>query len=173
MSILLFNLTRAAAFVWSQSSRQGLFPAEHAGMGGVDGYSIRAVSVGKTDADMFSCEGCVDKLAEGAVGERSGREIARLGELRAAAPGGDPVALGSESRCATTGEGGENNNEPNTMYPPLYVAGYDKRRCSIQIKNYVPNRLDESQHDEKYMQGHLIVHHNGEMKETPAEKLQK
>jgi Amt family ammonium transporter len=31
--------------------------------------------------------------------------------------------------------------------------------------------LDETQHNEKYMQGHLIVHHNGEMKETPAEKL--
>jgi Amt family ammonium transporter len=30
--------------------------------------------------------------------------------------------------------------------------------------------LDETQHNEKYMQGHLIVHHNGEMKETPAEK---
>jgi len=33
--------------------------------------------------------------------------------------------------------------------------------------------LDESQHNEKYMQGHLLVHHNGEMKETPAEKLLK
>jgi Amt family ammonium transporter len=30
--------------------------------------------------------------------------------------------------------------------------------------------LDETQHNEKYMQGHLIVHHNGEMKETPVEK---
>ena len=30
--------------------------------------------------------------------------------------------------------------------------------------------LDETQHNEKYMQGHLIVHHNGEIKETPAEK---
>lgn len=30
--------------------------------------------------------------------------------------------------------------------------------------------LDESQHNEKYMQGHLLVHHNGEIKETPAEK---
>ena len=33
--------------------------------------------------------------------------------------------------------------------------------------------LDETQHNEKYMQGHLLVHHNGEMKETPAEKLVK
>ncbi len=33
--------------------------------------------------------------------------------------------------------------------------------------------LDETQHNEKYMQGHLLVHHNGEMKETPAEKLLK
>jgi ammonium transporter, Amt family len=31
--------------------------------------------------------------------------------------------------------------------------------------------LDESQHNEKYMQGHLLVHHNGVLKETPAEKL--
>jgi len=31
--------------------------------------------------------------------------------------------------------------------------------------------LDETQHNEKYMQGHLLVHHNGEIKETPAEKL--
>jgi Amt family ammonium transporter len=31
--------------------------------------------------------------------------------------------------------------------------------------------LDETQHNEKYMQGHLIVHHNGDMKETPVEKL--
>jgi Amt family ammonium transporter len=31
--------------------------------------------------------------------------------------------------------------------------------------------LDETQHNEKYMQGHLIVHHNGEMKETPVEKI--
>jgi Amt family ammonium transporter len=31
--------------------------------------------------------------------------------------------------------------------------------------------LDETQHNEKYMQGHLLVHHNGEMKETPAEKV--
>jgi Amt family ammonium transporter len=30
--------------------------------------------------------------------------------------------------------------------------------------------LDETQHNEKYMQGHLLVHHNGEMKETPVEK---
>jgi Amt family ammonium transporter len=30
--------------------------------------------------------------------------------------------------------------------------------------------LDETQHNEKYMQGHLIVHHNGEMKENPVEK---
>lgn len=30
--------------------------------------------------------------------------------------------------------------------------------------------LDESQHNEKYMQGTLLVHHNGEMKETPTEK---
>jgi len=30
--------------------------------------------------------------------------------------------------------------------------------------------LDESQHNEKYMQGHLVIHHNGEIKETPAEK---
>jgi Amt family ammonium transporter len=30
--------------------------------------------------------------------------------------------------------------------------------------------LDETQHNEKYMQGHLLVHHNGELKETPAEK---
>jgi Amt family ammonium transporter len=30
--------------------------------------------------------------------------------------------------------------------------------------------LDETQHNEKYMQGHLLVHHNGEIKETPAEK---
>lgn len=31
--------------------------------------------------------------------------------------------------------------------------------------------LDETQHNEKYMQGHLLVHHhNGEMKETPMEK---
>jgi Amt family ammonium transporter len=30
--------------------------------------------------------------------------------------------------------------------------------------------LDESQHNEKYMQGHLLVYHNGEIKETPAEK---
>jgi Amt family ammonium transporter len=31
--------------------------------------------------------------------------------------------------------------------------------------------LDETQHNEKYMQGHLLVqHHNGEMKETPTEK---
>jgi len=30
--------------------------------------------------------------------------------------------------------------------------------------------LDESQHNEKYMQGHLLVHHNGELKETPTEK---
>ena len=30
--------------------------------------------------------------------------------------------------------------------------------------------LDESQHDEKYMQGHLLVHHNGQIKETPVEK---
>src|SRR5436189_1081017 len=30
--------------------------------------------------------------------------------------------------------------------------------------------LDESQHNEKYMQGHLLVHHNGETKETLAEK---
>jgi Amt family ammonium transporter len=33
--------------------------------------------------------------------------------------------------------------------------------------------LDETQHNEKYMQGHLLVHHNGEMKETPVEKLVK
>ena len=31
--------------------------------------------------------------------------------------------------------------------------------------------LDETQHNEKYMQGHLIVHHNGEIKTTPAEKI--
>jgi Amt family ammonium transporter len=31
--------------------------------------------------------------------------------------------------------------------------------------------LDETQHNEKYMQGHLIVHHNGEIKETPVEKF--
>jgi Amt family ammonium transporter len=30
--------------------------------------------------------------------------------------------------------------------------------------------LDETQHNEKYMQGHLLVHHNGEIKETAAEK---
>ena len=30
--------------------------------------------------------------------------------------------------------------------------------------------LDESQHNEKYMQGHLLVHHNGEIKETATEK---
>ena len=30
--------------------------------------------------------------------------------------------------------------------------------------------LDETQHNEKYMQGHLLVHHNGEIKETPIEK---
>ncbi len=30
--------------------------------------------------------------------------------------------------------------------------------------------LDETQHNEKYMQGHLLVHHNVEIKETPAEK---
>src|SRR6188508_3146025 len=30
--------------------------------------------------------------------------------------------------------------------------------------------LDETQHNEKYMQGHLLVHHNGEIKETPTEK---
>lgn len=30
--------------------------------------------------------------------------------------------------------------------------------------------LDETQHNEKYVQGTLLVHHNGEMKETPAEK---
>ena len=30
--------------------------------------------------------------------------------------------------------------------------------------------LDESQHNEKYMQGHLLVHHNGQVKETPVEK---
>ena len=33
--------------------------------------------------------------------------------------------------------------------------------------------LDETQHNEKYIQGHLLVHHNGEIKETPAEKLLK
>jgi Amt family ammonium transporter len=33
--------------------------------------------------------------------------------------------------------------------------------------------LDETQHNEKYVQGTLLVHHNGEMKETPAEKLYK
>jgi Amt family ammonium transporter len=33
--------------------------------------------------------------------------------------------------------------------------------------------LDETQHNEKYMQGHLLVHHNGEIKETPVEKLVK
>jgi len=33
--------------------------------------------------------------------------------------------------------------------------------------------LDETQHNEKYMQGHLLVHHNGEIKETPTEKLVK
>jgi Amt family ammonium transporter len=31
--------------------------------------------------------------------------------------------------------------------------------------------LDETQHDEKYLQGHLIVHHNGEIKENPVEKF--
>ena len=31
--------------------------------------------------------------------------------------------------------------------------------------------LDETQHNEKYMQGHLLVHHNGEIKETPVEKF--
>jgi len=31
--------------------------------------------------------------------------------------------------------------------------------------------LDETQHNEKYMQGHLLVHHNGEVKETPVEKF--
>jgi Amt family ammonium transporter len=31
--------------------------------------------------------------------------------------------------------------------------------------------LDETQHNEKYMQGHLLVHHNGEIKETPAEHI--
>lgn len=30
--------------------------------------------------------------------------------------------------------------------------------------------LDESQHDEKYLQGHLLVHHNGEVKEATVEK---
>jgi Amt family ammonium transporter len=30
--------------------------------------------------------------------------------------------------------------------------------------------LDETQHNEKYMQGHLLVHHNGEIKETAADK---
>ena len=30
--------------------------------------------------------------------------------------------------------------------------------------------LDETQHNEKYMQGTLLVHHNGELKETPADK---
>src|SRR6188474_2429708 len=31
--------------------------------------------------------------------------------------------------------------------------------------------LDETQHNEKYMQGHLLVHHNGEIKEKAVEKL--
>ncbi len=31
--------------------------------------------------------------------------------------------------------------------------------------------LDASQHDEKYLQGHLLVHHNGAMQEKPAEHL--
>ena len=31
--------------------------------------------------------------------------------------------------------------------------------------------LDESQHNEKYVQGTLLVHTNGEIKETPAEKF--
>jgi Amt family ammonium transporter len=33
--------------------------------------------------------------------------------------------------------------------------------------------LDESQHNEKYMQGHLLVHHNGEIKETPQKNTNK
>jgi Amt family ammonium transporter len=28
--------------------------------------------------------------------------------------------------------------------------------------------LDSSQHDEKYMQGHLLVHNNGAIEEKPA-----
>lgn len=31
--------------------------------------------------------------------------------------------------------------------------------------------LDETQHNEKYLQGTLLVHHNGEIKETPVEKF--
>ncbi len=31
--------------------------------------------------------------------------------------------------------------------------------------------LDETQHNEKYVQGTLLVHHNGEIKETPVEKF--
>jgi Amt family ammonium transporter len=30
--------------------------------------------------------------------------------------------------------------------------------------------LDETQHNEKYLQGHLLVHHNGDIKATPVEK---
>jgi hypothetical protein len=33
------------------------------------------------------------------------------------------------------------------MHPPPYVGGYKERRSSIQIKNNIPDRLDESQHD--------------------------
>lgn len=31
--------------------------------------------------------------------------------------------------------------------------------------------LDETQHNEKYLQGHLLVHHNGEIKQNPVEKF--
>jgi len=31
--------------------------------------------------------------------------------------------------------------------------------------------LDETQHNEKYLQGHLLVHHNGTIKENPVEKF--
>jgi Amt family ammonium transporter len=31
--------------------------------------------------------------------------------------------------------------------------------------------LDETQHNEKYLQGHLLVRDNGELKETPVEKF--
>jgi len=38
----------------------------------------------------------MDKLPERAVGERRGRQISRLGQLRAAAPSADPTGVSRE-----------------------------------------------------------------------------
>jgi hypothetical protein len=41
------------------------------------------------------------------------------------------------------------------MHPPPYVGGYEQHHNSIQIKNNVPDRLDEFQHDSSIRTGRV------------------